>query len=141
MSRTVIWPSLAGLVVVSALIFGCKPDTSGLGILSVPELAALLTQDPSVVVCDANNEDTRNKYGIIPGARLISDYRDYDAVVELPDEKTRKLVFYCASEMCSAAPTAARKAVAQGYSDVYVLPSGIKGWVKADQPVARPQTG
>ncbi len=141
MLRTVIGHLVAGLMLASVLIIACGPDTAGLGTLSVPELAALLDQDKSVVVCDANNEDTRGKYGIIPGARLLSDYRDYDAVAELPQEKNTQLVFYCASEMCSAAPTAARKAVAQGYSNVSVLPVGIKGWVEADQPIAKSQAG
>ncbi len=128
-------------MLASVLIIACGPDTAGLGTLSVPELAALLDQDKSVVVCDANREDTRGKYGTIPGARLLSDYRDYDVVAELSQEKNTQLVFYCASEMRSAVPTAARKAVAQGYSNVSVLPVGIKGWVEADQPIAKSQAG
>ena len=141
MSSKFIGSSIAGLVVASALILGCGPDTTGLGTLSVPELATLLSQGSSVVVCDANNEETREKYGVIPGARLLSDHRGYDVATELPAEKSEKLVFYCSSEACSAAPAAARKAVAQGYSDVNVLPAGIKGWVKADQPTEKPRTG
>ncbi len=62
-------------------------------------------------------------------------------MAELPQEKNTQRVFYGASEMCSAAPTAARKAVAQGYSNVSVLPVGIKGWVEADQPIAKSQAG
>ena len=67
---------VAGLMLASVPIIACGPDTAGLGTLSVPELAALFDQDKSVVVCYANNEDTRGKYGSIPGARLLSDYRD-----------------------------------------------------------------
>ncbi len=141
MSRTALGLSVAGLVIACALIIACRPDMAGLGTLSVSDLVALLDQDKSVAVCDANDEETRSKYGVIPGARLLSHYRDYDGVAELPQEKSTQLVFYCASEMCSAAPTAARKAVAQGYPNVSVLPAGIKGWVKADQPIEKPKAG
>ena len=124
-------------VILVPLVLGCGADTSGLSTLSVDDLASLLTQKAEVVVCDANGADTRSDYGIIPGARLLSHYEDYE-VTELPAEKSRKLVFYCASEMCSAAPSAARKAIAHGYPDVHVLPAGIKGWVKANHPVEQP---
>ena len=37
--------------------------------------------------------------------------------------------------MCGAAGDAARKAIAAGYRDVWVLAPGIKGWAAAGQPV------
>ena len=86
-------------------------------------------------MCDANSDETRGKLGVIPGAVLLSSYRDYDAAVELPGDKSTQLVFYCHSEMCSAAGDAARKAIAAGHRDVWVMPPGIKGWVAAELPV------
>ncbi len=52
MLRTIIGHLVAGLMLASVLIIACGPDTAGLGTLPVPELAALLDQDKSVVVCD-----------------------------------------------------------------------------------------
>jgi rhodanese-related sulfurtransferase len=119
------------------LTIACRADTTGLSTLTVAELSALLDNGAQVIVCDANSRETREKYGIIPGAKLLSHYRDYDAARELPAAKEQKLVFYCAGPLCSSAPTAARKAVAEGYTDVSVLPAGIKGWVDAGHPVKK----
>lgn len=139
-SRALRTAALAAFVVPALLVLGCGADTSGLNTLTVAQVSDLMASDGEAVVCDANGADTREKYGVVPGAVLLSHYADYD-VSELPAEKTRKVVFYCASEACSAAPKAARRAVAQGYSNVYVMPAGIKGWVKAEKPVERPSAG
>ena len=117
------------------LAIGCKADTSGLSTLSVGQLLGFLAQDPGLVLCDANSADTRSRLGIIPGARLLSHYRDY-AVAELPSELSRPVVFYCHSEWCGAAAAAARRAVAEGHSDVHVLTAGIQGWIDAGRPIA-----
>ena len=93
------------------------------------------------MLCDANTEETRGKFGIIPGARLLSSYRDYEPAVELPADKAQQLVFYCHSAMCGAAADAARKAVAEGWHNVWVMPDGIRGWTEAGLPVVRPVTG
>ncbi len=141
MSRTAKDLLIAGCVVAGLLALGCKADTKGLATLTVPELARLLDEHAPVVACDANNSTTRSRYGIIPGARLLSNYGDYDPAGELPADKGRKLVFYCHSEWCSAGAAAARRAVAAGYTDVHVLPAGIKGWVAASQPVEKHRRG
>jgi rhodanese-related sulfurtransferase len=116
---------------------GCRADFTGLETLEVAELVALRQTQPDLVLCDANSDDTRNRLGFIPGAVLLSSYRDYDPHAELSGDLSRKVVFYCHSEMCGAAADAARKAVAAGYSNVSVLASGIRGWAEAGQPVDR----
>ncbi len=125
-------------VVAGSLALGCKADTTGLSTLTVAELATQLTQDSAPTVCDANSAKTRIRYGTIPGARLLSNYRDYDPSLELPAEKAHQLVFYCHSEMCGAAASAARKAVTAGYTNVYLLPAGIKGWADEGQSIEKP---
>jgi rhodanese-related sulfurtransferase len=128
---------ISTLSLALTLTIGCRADTTGLSTLTVPELSALLDNDASVLLYDANSRKTREKYGIIPGAKLLSHYSDYDAARELPAEKAQKLVFYCASSLCSSAPAAARKAMEAGFTDVNVLPAGIKGWVEAEHPVEK----
>ena len=128
----------AGLVaLLCAIALGCRADTSGLDTLSVAELNAKLVAGADVVVCDANSSETRAKLGVIAGARQLSSYRDYDVASELPSDRSRALVFYCHSAFCSAAADAARRAVAAGYREVFVMPEGIKGWVAARLPVER----
>jgi rhodanese-related sulfurtransferase len=138
MSKTSTALLLSTLSLALILTFGCKADTTGLSTLTVLELSGLLEDGAQVLMYDANSQKTRDKYGIIPGAILLSHYSDYDAAKELPPTKSQKLVFYCAGQLCSSAPTAARKALEVGYTDVHVLPAGIKGWVEAEKPVERP---
>jgi len=126
---------LAAGVFAAFAATGCGTGGDGVATLEVSELAALLKTDPTVRVYDANNASTREKYGVIPGAILLSDYAEYDVSSELPADKDRRLVFYCGSTKCSAAPKAAHRAVEAGYRDVRVLPEGIKGWVAAGLPV------
>jgi rhodanese-related sulfurtransferase len=132
------WLAIAALAALGlgALAAG-SVAASDLATVSVPQLADLLAQGAPVAVCDANNEKTRTRYGVIPGARLLSHYKDYDIVSELPADKAQTIVFYCANAACSAAPSAARQAAASGYTDVRVLTDGIQGWVKAGQKVEK----
>lgn len=100
--------------------------------ITVAELASKLGEYQAV---DANGPGTRKKLGVIPGAVLLSDYEGYQPS-ELPADKTRPLVFYCANKQCSASDEAAQKAIAAGYQNVKVLPEGIAGWRNAGQQTA-----
>lgn len=103
--------------------------------LGVDELERQLSEGACVAV-DANGPPTRKKLGIIPGAVLLSDYEAF-ALSELPADKQKRLVFYCANEYCDASHEAAKRARVAGYSDVKVLPAGIAGWVKAKKPTTK----
>jgi rhodanese-related sulfurtransferase len=50
---------------------------------------------------------------------------------KLPNDKRRKLVFYCESELCLRSYKAAEKALKHGYTDVSILKDGLPGWKKA----------
>ena len=82
------------------------------------------------VVYDANSVSTREESGVIPGAILLDNYRDYD-LTALPAAKDATVVFYCGSTMCTASDKAAHRAQTAGYTDVRVMREGIKGWKKA----------
>jgi rhodanese-related sulfurtransferase len=96
---------------------------------SVTAVAAAL-KDKSAVVVDANGSETREKLGVVPGALLLSDHRNY-ALTELPSDKSQELVFYCGGTQCRASDTAATRAASAGYAKVSVMRDGIKGWVSA----------
>lgn len=97
--------------------------------LSAEALNKMMTEKKAkVTVVDVNSDDTRKSNGVIPGAVLLTSYKDY-AVTELPKDKESKLVFYCASTRCGASTKAAKRALTEGFTDVAVLPVGIKGWV------------
>jgi len=65
-------------------------------IIHVSDLAKLMA-DPSsrVQVYDANHPSTRERFGVIQGAHLLSSYDNYNVAKELPADKNTKLVFYC----------------------------------------------
>ncbi len=137
MTKTVsfrVTSTLAAAALLIGVFAGCNADTSGLTTFSVDEVATMMAEK-AVTVLDANNSDTRTKYGVVPGAVLLSSYSGFDTAAELPADKASKLVFYCSSTLCAAAPKAARLAQDAGYTDVAVMPDGIKGWVESGQPV------
>jgi rhodanese-related sulfurtransferase len=97
--------------------------------VTVDELATLIGDGRGHAV-DANNAATRERQGVIPGATILSHFERYD-VAELPADKAKALVFYCANEKCGASHAAAEKAKLAGWTDVRVLPAGIAGWKSA----------
>jgi len=56
-------------------------------------------------------------------------------ISKLPNEKNRKLIFYCESDLCLRSYKAAEKAIKHGYTDVAVLKDGLPGWKKAGYEV------
>lgn len=106
-----------------------KVEATPLPERSVTAVAAAL-KDKSAVVVDANGAETREKFGVVPGALLLSDHRNY-ALTELPRDKSQELVFYCGGTQCRASDTAATRAASAGYAKVSVMRDGIKGWVSA----------
>jgi rhodanese-related sulfurtransferase len=103
--------------------------------LTVDELDRQLASGACQAV-DANGDMTRQRMGTIPGAVLLSDYEAF-ALSELPANKERPLVFYCANEYCGASHEAAKRARMAGYTKVKVLPAGIAGWVHSGKTVAK----
>lgn len=102
--------------------------------VSVTDLASAL-KDKSAIAVDANGAETRQKYGVVPGATLLTDHRNY-ALTELPSDKAQPLVFYCGGTKCRASDAAAQRAISAGYAKVSVMRDGIKGWVDAGQPTS-----
>jgi rhodanese-related sulfurtransferase len=102
--------------------------------LSVTQLASAL-KDKRAIALDANGVETRQKYGVVPGATLLSDHRSY-ALTELPSDKAQPLVFYCGGTQCRASDAAAQRALSAGYANVSVMRDGIRGWVSAGQPTS-----
>jgi len=128
------------LVVGARIARACGDDMKqeAYNVISVDELATALQSHQHMTVIDANGAETRQKFGVIPGAQLLSNFSTYDPAAELPADKTQTLVFYCGSTMCTAAPQAAMRAAAAGYTNIYVLHVGIKGWTAANKPTVRP---
>ncbi len=103
--------------------------------VSTPDEVKAALADKKVTPVDANGPETRAAFGTLPGALLLGDAGVTADL--LGADKSRALVFYCSSERCSAAPGAAKEAMALGYTEVRVMKAGIKGWVAAGFEVSK----
>jgi rhodanese-related sulfurtransferase len=108
-------------------------EAAKLPTVTVDQLDTMLASNQCQAV-DANGDETRKKMGVIPGAVLLSDSDKFNAA-ELPTDKSKSLVFYCANTHCGASHEAAEHAKLAGYTNVKVLPAGIAGWVGAGKTV------
>lgn len=133
----------AGCTAASACLGG-EPAASSArevtpGSLSLAEVAAFVRSgDGLTTVLDANGIDVHRR-GHVPTSRWVP----YDGVVpaHLPADHAARVVFYCASPQCSASTYAARRAIALGWTHVYVMPEGISGWTRAGLPIERDEPG
>jgi rhodanese-related sulfurtransferase len=82
------------------------------------------------VAVDANSEQTRRRNGTVPGAIILTSSYKYD-LAQLPDDKSKDLIFYCANTNCTASDAAAERASTHGYENVHIMREGIKGWKEA----------
>jgi rhodanese-related sulfurtransferase len=111
------------------------PTLETFKLIHVADLKTLMetNKNNSLHIYDANAAETRDQYGVIPGATLLNSDDNYDLAL-LPTDKDATLVFYCANTLCTASHEAARRAVKAGYEDVSVMGDGIRGWKQAGQP-------
>ena len=135
--RTLLFLSVLGLATLGGCAKKANDKTQAVAAevptISVDQLDAMLAKSECVPV-DANGDRTRQKMGVIPGAVLLTDSETF-TTAELPADRSKTLVFYCANTSCGASHEAASKALTAGYSNVKVLPDGIAGWVKAGKKI------
>ena len=85
------------------------------------------------IAVDANSERTRKKNGTVPDAIILTSSYKYD-LAQLPEDKSKDLIFYCSNTKCTASDSAAERASANGYENVHIMREGIKGWKEAGKP-------
>ena len=88
-------------------------------------------------VYDVNIDELWEKYHL-PGAIHVGAHA---LASILPSDKTASLVFYCTGPKCMSSHSAALKAIALGYKNVFVMNDGIGGWLKAGKRVEKGGTG
>jgi hypothetical protein len=93
-------PRLAvGVLLAAGLAVAAEPKEK-FRLIEVPELEAMQKDARTpVTVLDANDVEFRQKNGVIPGARLLSSFKDYDLKKELPANHDAPLVFYCSNRL------------------------------------------
>lgn len=103
----------------------------GLQAVSVVYLKKLIDKKAKVVIVDSRPKARKYDKGHIPGAISIPDSQFDQFKNQLPADKTTPLYFYCGGLKCKLSPNSATKAIALGYTKVYIVPEGYPGWKKA----------
>ena len=107
----------------------CADDGKpGFTMLPAAELLKQIDAKAAMTIFDVNRKERFLK-GHVPGAVHVN--RRALTHMELGKDKAAKLVFYCGSPKCRASHKAAHTARHMGYTNVFVMPEGIKGWEAA----------
>jgi len=136
-------------LLVSLFLTGCeKPNPAAASENAAEEMQTAKPEVPEIsveaadkalqsgaVAVDANSEGTRRKNGTVPNAVILTSSYKYE-LSQLPEDKTKDLIFYCANTSCSASDAAAERASTNGYKSVHVMREGIKGWKDAGKATA-----
>ncbi|MEY3015487.1 MAG: hypothetical protein RIT45_4222 [Pseudomonadota bacterium] len=104
------------------------------GLIPAADLNTKMQGAAQIHVFDVNSAERFAK-GHIAGAKHVS-LKEFDAA-PLPPNKDAMLVFYCGSPKCGASHRAAKLAAAKGYTNLWVMPDGIKGWEAAGLPTEK----
>lgn len=141
--RTILLSLLLTFVLV-----GCKdaspaaatePAPAEQAEVEVPEIS-ILDADKALqsgaFAVDANSEKTRKANGTVPDAIILTSSYKYE-LSQLPEDKSKDLIFYCSNTNCTASDSAAERASTNGYENVHVMREGIKGWKDAGKPTAQ----
>ena len=84
-----------------------------------------------VVLVDSRPKRAKYDKGHIPGAISIPDTYFDKQKDQLPEDKSKLLVFYCGGFHCKLSHKSAAKAIAMGYSNVKVFAAGYPAWKNA----------
>jgi hypothetical protein len=88
-----------GVLLAAGLAVAAEPKEN-FRLIEVPELEVMQKDARTpVTLLDANDADFRQKNGVIPGAKLLTSFKDYDLKKELPANKDAPLVFYCSGRL------------------------------------------
>jgi rhodanese-related sulfurtransferase len=97
-----------------------------------PLEAVRLINDRDALVVDVRPAPDYKK-GHLMNALNLPLARLAERVSELPKDKSRPIILYCA--LGGTAVEAARTLTEQGYTEVYPIRGGLEGWLSANLPV------
>ena len=81
-----------------------------------------------MVIVDARPKRKKYDKGHLPGAISIPDTQFDKFKDQLPEDKSKMLVFYCGGLKCKLSHKSAAKAIAMGYTNVKVFTTGYPSW-------------
>ncbi len=95
-----------------------------------PEQVMREIKNGQPLVLDVNLKEDYLKTHL-PTAKLIQFGKMEDV---MPKDKSKRIIFYCMSELCNSSHEMARAALRSDYKNVAIMPTGLNGWLKAGLP-------
>lgn len=99
------------------------------GSVSVEWMKAQVDKGADMVIVDARPKRKKYDKGHLPGAISIPDTQFDKFKDQLPEDKSKMLVFYCGGLKCKLSHKSAAKAIDMGYTNVKVFATGYPSWV------------
>jgi len=99
------------------------------GSVSAEWMKAQIDNGADMVIVDARPKKPKYDKGHLPGAISIPDTQFDKFKDQLPEDKSKMLVFYCGGLKCKLSHKSAAKAIAMGYTNVKVFATGYPSWV------------
>lgn len=81
-----------------------------------------------MLIVDSRPKRAKYDKGHIPTAISVPDRQFEKLKDQLPEDKSKLLVFYCGGYKCKLSHKSAAKAIAMGYTDVKVFAAGYPAW-------------
>ncbi len=139
-----------GRYLVKAVIPTCLKKRCSFGISVLGEVPRLDTADVRQLVQARDSRravlvDARPAAdyarGHLPGAVSVPVDDPERGLARLPADKSVPLVIYCVDEACEWRKQVTVAATSAGYTNLYVYPEGISGWLKSGFELAGVNTG
>ena len=99
--------------------------------VSVEWVKKELDKNADLVLVDSRPKRKKYDKGHIPGAISIPDSQFAKMADQLPQDKSKTLVFYCGGFKCRLSHKSAKKAIDLGYTNVKVYAAGYPAWKAA----------
>ena len=99
------------------------------GAVSVEWMKAQVDKGADMVIVDSRPKRKKYDKGHLPGALSIPDTQFAKFKDQLPQDKSKPLVFYCGGFKCKLSHKSAARAIEMGYTNVKVFASGYPSWV------------
>ncbi|AWN15889.1 rhodanese-like domain-containing protein [Salinisphaera sp. LB1] len=125
-----LWAAL-GVIVIAFIANEVWRALSGSGPISSGEAVRLMNSDDAVVV-DTRSSSEYKKHHIL-NAKHVPAAGIAERAKEISRDPNKPIIVYCGAG--NAAPAAAAKLRAKGYTRVYALKGGINGWRADGLPV------
>jgi len=77
----------------------------------------------------------------IPGSVNIPAGKVEEIAEQILPDKDQEIIVYCSSPSCTASPSAAKKMIELGYTNVSDFEAGLTGWLKEGFRLVRADAG